>query len=251
MCSTTYNSVYGNINLTDIKEVIFWGDKVKEVTTFDGTKISINHKVPYISLEGLSNLQELSIIECSLTTVPPLPESLLDLNCGGNRNLESLPNKLPSNLKVLFCHINPILSFIPETMPSTLTSFTCYSSKLTHLPILPETCKLISCDHNQITKLYNLPHELEELYCFNNNIDYIDSFPSKLKRIICHKNKIRHMPAFPAGLETLSCYDNPCTIYHLPESLCDFDYGHTQPAKDMKIPQGCRSQKRFQSRYYH
>ena len=119
-----------------------------------------------------------------LTTLPELPDTLVELDCSGNQ-LTTLPT-LPKTLKKLYCHYNQ-LTILP-TLPNYLKYLICSNNQLTTLSTLPDDLKHLSCNNNQLTSLPTLPDKLRHLDCMDNQLTTIPKLP-KLRRFYFEKNK--------------------------------------------------------------
>src|SRR5665213_2835566 len=111
------------------------------------------------NLYGLQFFTSLTLLQCannSLSTLPQLPETLIELYCNSNQ-LTSLP-ALPKSLLVLDCSSNQ-LSSLP-TLPPTLKHLTCFRNKLTSLPELPRQLAEFICYGNKIICLPILPNSI-------------------------------------------------------------------------------------------
>lgn len=79
-------------------------------------------------LSEYTSLTHLECFGCGLTSLPPLPATLVYLGCGSN-NLTEIP-PLPAGLQELYCHAN----------------------KLKRLPHLPESLTTLVCSRNPFTE---------------------------------------------------------------------------------------------------
>jgi hypothetical protein len=127
--------------LKTIVPTAFKGDSLNTnsalVTT---TTHSINCSSLSISnLTGVQYFTSLTYLVCvdnSLTTLPPLPNSLMELWCGSN-SLLSLP-VLPNSFQVLSCYYNRLIS----------------------LPALPNSLRYLDCSYNYITCFSTFPDSM-------------------------------------------------------------------------------------------
>ncbi len=191
------------------------------------------------SLEGIqafTNLNQLVIGGGNLVNLPPLPNTIADLDITGNPNI--IFTTLPSNLLSFSCGGNGLSNLPP--LPNSLLYLNCYGNQLTSLSNLPNTIRYIQCGFNQINniallpdslrELYcgynslsalpNLPNNLEELNCYNNQLISIPGLPNSIANIYCHNNLINSLPLLPNSLAFLSCYNNMLSnLPQLPNSL--------------------------------
>jgi len=148
-------------------------------------------------IEAFVNLRELDVHDnYQLTSMPPLPDSLI----------------------VLHCPFNAITNWAP--LPNTLIDFWCTYNGMTSLPLLPASLKKLSCSENHLTQLPVLPASLEELVFNENLIDSLDPLPDSLRILVCYNNQLSNLPALPPYLRILSCGNNLITtLPSLPDSL--------------------------------
>lgn len=120
----------------------------------------------------VKNYNKITYINCNknnLTSLPKLPEHLLELECGYNK-LRFLP-ELPIHLQTLYCPDNE-LEALPE-LPQTLLELYCSNNHLSVLPEFPCNIRQIECNHNKLTRLPdNIIHlkKLIELGCKNQSL---------------------------------------------------------------------------------
>jgi hypothetical protein len=117
--------------------------------------------LPSFSLIDFNYMTILYINNNNLTSLPILPNWLLELDCNYNK-LTSL-NNLPLSLTHLKCAYNE-LTILPDILPS-LKVFDCSHNKLTVIKYLPSTLRNFSCKQNYLTELPVLPESLEHLIC--------------------------------------------------------------------------------------
>jgi len=155
------------------------------------TKIDISCKgVTY--LPDITRFTSLEVLDCDdnyLTSLPPLPESLLYLSCERNK-LRYLP-LLPENLQYLYCSYN----------------------LLTCLPPLPASLLYLYCMKNMLTSLPPLPASLLHLYCTGNKLTYLSAFPANLQNLFCGHNQLTCLHMLPENLNGLCLDFNP--IYQI------------------------------------
>jgi Leucine-rich repeat (LRR) protein len=151
------------------------------------------------------DLVELNCFNNRLTSLPVLPKGLMKLDCFNNE-LTSLP-ELPKNLFLLNCNSNQIIT-LPE-LPETLEDLICDNNKLISLPEIPEGVHELSCTNNQLTSLPELPEGLSELYCSDNQLTSLPELPEGLSELWCYRNKLKILPKLPENLRELKCKHNP------------------------------------------
>jgi|ERR1700740_1713679 len=111
------------------------------------------------NLSGVQYFTSLTALYCSnnsLTTLPALPNTIIELDCGFNQ-LTSLP-----------------------VLPNFLKSLGCTHNNLTSLPILPNTLNGLMCSDNLLVSLPSLPDSLIQLDCMLNSISNLPILPNSL-----------------------------------------------------------------------
>jgi len=171
-------------------------------TTCSDIKNAIQIYIPPQNIADLTGLEyfiHLQFLTCDgnlLTSLPPLPVSMIDLSCNQN-HLTSLP-ALPYTIKELWCNHN----------------------QLTSLPVLPDSLKRLLCDYNQLTSLPAIPNKVYEIYCGNNLLTSIPQLPNSLLHFRCQNNLLQNLPLLPNSIYKLLCYHNLLTsLPGLPNSL--------------------------------
>jgi uncharacterized repeat protein (TIGR01451 family) len=177
---------------------------------------------PYITdFTGIQYFDNLQTLNCygnnSLGSLPPLPNTLLNLDVNGCE-LTSLP-PLPSGLLNLSCRQNQI-SVLP-VLPNSLLRLDCSMNFITVLPQLPGSLKSLSCFSNQLTSLPILPDSLKHLNFYNNQITILPSFPNSLDSLSFEDNPVVSCPTLPNHLIWLYFGANPLltSIPPLPNTL--------------------------------
>jgi len=164
------------------------------------------------SLPTLPNsLMQLSCYSNQLTILPAMPNSLISLGCGANP-LASLPT-LPNSLMQLYCDDNQ-LSGLPA-LPNSLISLECNNNQMTSLPTLPNSLASLSCGNNPLTSLPTLPNSLTYLGCVNNQLTSLPTLPNSLTNLECRVNQLTSLPTLPDSLIQLNCSENQLTILPL------------------------------------
>ena len=179
--------------------------------------------VPYASiydLDGIQYFTGLLSLVCNgnyLTTMPPLPDAIIQLECQGN-NLVSLAS-LPNSLARLYCWENQLTSL--PALPPALDWIVCYNNQLTTLPTLPNSITQIACSENALTALPALPLSLTRLLCQNNPLlGTLPALPNGLENLTCNNTGLTVLPTLPASLTLLQCSNNALTaLPALPPAL--------------------------------
>ncbi|AYQ33906.1 3-coathanger stack domain-containing protein [Runella sp. SP2] len=205
----------------------------KTLTSLDVSNKNISNLT---GIGGFTALTQINCMQNQLTSLPTLPNTLLDLQCNNNllttlpslpanlnrlictdNQLTSLPS-LPSNLIILNCDNNQLTSL--PSLPNGLLDVWCHHNRLINLPTLPSNIISLICENNQLTILPELPSKLTTLICSNNNLTVLPTLPSGLTRLFCSFNKLTSLPSLPPNLPDLYCNSNQLTVLPtLPSSL--------------------------------
>ena len=92
---------------------------------------------------------------------------IVTINCSGNK-LTSLPT-LPQSLIELYCYYN-LLTSLP-TLPNSLTHLHCSINRLILLPILPIGLEYLNCQNNLLTFIPKSNDTLTTKFYYNNPVD--------------------------------------------------------------------------------
>ena len=170
------------------------------VTTSTHTISAVNLGIS--NLTGIQYFTSLAFLNCdnnyTLTFLPPLPSTLVWLECSANA-LSSLP-ALPSSLLYLECAINPITS-IP-TLPNNLQSLDCGLNSITSLPPLPNSLKHFRCSNDNLTTLPTLPDSLQFFWCDNCNITCFPIFPNTITSFSISPNPYNCLPNYISAMDS-------------------------------------------------
>ncbi|WGO84296.1 TcdA/TcdB pore-forming domain-containing protein [Arsenophonus apicola] len=154
-----------------------------------------------------------------LTSLPNLPEWLIELNVSNNE-LTTLPTKLPKKLTHLYVGQN-LLTSLPEDLPKDLLVLHANANKLTVLSDnLPKNLLGLNVAKNQIISLPDkLPADLSALNVSDNKLSALsNNLPSSLTILYVDKNNLESLPdKLPSGLFYLKASDNP--LIALPNQL--------------------------------
>lgn len=171
------------------------------------------------NLFGIQYFTSLSKLFCqgnSLSSLPPLPNTLSTLICASN-NLTSLPT-LPTSLDSLNCADNSLTTL--PSLPNSLIYLFCRSNHLSTLPVLPNTFRELDCSSNLLTTLNQLPDSLISLTCYDDSLICLPPLPGKLTNLNCCGNKLTSLPVLPNTLLMLFCCENKLIgLPVLPDSL--------------------------------
>jgi uncharacterized repeat protein (TIGR01451 family) len=168
-----------------------------------------------ISVNQLSTLPSmpesllyLRVSENHLTTLPSLPQSLIGLVCDDNY-ISTMP-ALPSGLKFILCGSDSLTSF--ASFSPSLRTLDCKDSPLlTSLPTLPDSLDWLVCKNCALTQLPALPDTLTILECGGNFLSSLPTLPSSLLTLDCSYNQITSLPSLPSKLSTLYTEHNQLT----------------------------------------
>jgi uncharacterized repeat protein (TIGR01451 family) len=169
--------------------------------------------------------RSISVFNCSLSSMPPLPISLDTLNCRFN-NFTAIP-VLPPTATFLWVSDDHLTSL--PTLPLSLKFLACFNNQLANLPNLPASLETLMCHDNILTSLPNLSSSLISLYCYNNQISSLPSLPDSLRSLSCGSNNLTSLPPFPSHLQYLNCSGNNINnLPNLPEMLVVFYCANNQ-----------------------
>ncbi|MCC7501060.1 MAG: DUF11 domain-containing protein [Flavobacteriales bacterium] len=186
-------------------------------------------------LDGIQYFTGLQSLICNdnyLTTLPSLPDAIVELQCQGN-DLVGFTD-LPNSLLTLQCQNNQLASL--PTLPPSRDWLICYQKQLTSLPALPSALTQLACGQNPLTTLPALPAALEVLLCDNGAMTgTLPTLPSSLIRLSCDNNGLTSLPTLPVSLSLLTCSNNAlAALPSLPAGLiqlsCDANVLTALPA---------------------
>lgn len=189
------------------------------VQFFDNLSIlSINYH-PITSIPFLpQNLIELNAAYCNLSTVTNLPASLEKIEITSN-NFTSLP-PLPAGLITYYRGSMPSLP-IETNLPVTLELYNVQQCNVVNLPTLPSGLKSLSIGSNYSINIPILPAGLETLGIGHLNLINLPPLPASLTSLWAMNNNFVSLTSFPPILDKL--YLNNCpnltTIQNLPNTL--------------------------------
>ena len=179
----------------------------------------IKHKYnSFNEILNLDNYNKITYLDCddnNLTSLPELPESLMDMNCSFN-NLTSLP-KLPKSLKWLSCHHNNLTS-LPE-LSKSLEYLYCSFNKLTSLPKLPKSGLVWSAKN--LTSVLVYQKSLIEFSCTSNKLTSLPKLPKSLKYFLCDNNNLSKQ-LIRRSQETLKKYIVRCNEFYYATKIQNF-----------------------------
>lgn len=166
-----------------------------------------------------NSLKILSLIYDQFTSIPILPNTMTELYIGGS----SLPNlsaiALPDSLVFLLFNGNLLLTNLPP-LPSGLKNLNCSGNQLTGLPPLPNTLETLICNYNNLVNLPILPLGLWRLECAENNLSSLPAIPASLVDLTCYGNQITSLPQLPETMWYLNVHSNNIScVYNLPQNM--------------------------------
>jgi uncharacterized repeat protein (TIGR01451 family) len=188
--------------------------------------LSINYD-QFTSLPVLPNtLKEFYLGNSSLLNLPSLilPDSLTYFTIHSNPQLTSLP-PLPNSLVQLSCNYNHLTTLPP--LPNTLLTLICNDNYLTSLPALPFSLEHLYCQTNNLTSLPAIPSSMEDLVAYSNQITSLPQLPDTMWTLMVYANNIScvyNLPQNPGILgqiqaNPITCVPNQ-TDYSLGLPLC-------------------------------
>lgn len=161
-------------------------------------------------LEGVQYFDNLINLYCDsnyLSTLPPLPSNLENLDCSVNQIVNI--STFPSNLQYLYANHNQLTSL--PSLPNTIYYLSCHNNQITNLPTLPGNLHFLYCGFNQLTSLPSIPGSLKSLVCNNNLLINIPALPSQMSFFHCKNNQLTSLPALPDSITALDCSFNQLT----------------------------------------
>lgn len=196
------------------------------------------------NLEGVQYFDNLTILTVNyhpISTIPYLPQSLIELNAAycnlssitnfpstlqkieiTSNNLTSVPS-LPDGLVSYYRSVMPNLP-IETSLPASLEVYYVSQCNVIDLPPLPDGLLDLSIGGNYGINIPELPAGLITLGIDNLNLTSLPPIPNSLTYLWALENSFTVLDAFPPNLELL--YLNNCsnltTIENLPNSLLQF-----------------------------
>lgn len=198
-CRHSY--VTGAINSTIIPRNI-------RVLVLEHTQISSFDGSDFLNLENIlmcnnplkhfifpPNVKQVDVTSCKLKQLPPLPETLIHLDCSNNKLLTL--NNFPDNLTTCNCANNRIFQLPP--INHHVRYFWCNNNLLSEFPRFPDTTIMIICNNNLIKRVDHLPKYLQQLKLSGNYIYVImNDLPCTLTRLYVADNKLKRLPNISA-----------------------------------------------------
>jgi hypothetical protein len=174
-----------------------------------------------ISLPALpDSLQQLDCHSNQLTSLPAINDSLQSLNCSYNQ-ISILPS-FGNNLNGVICRYN-LLSNLTG-LNDSIRILDCRNNHLSSLPSLPISLEYLGCDTNRLISLPALPDSLSFISCSANQLTALPALPASLHHLECSGNNLTALPVLPNNLWTLGCGNNPLnTLPVLPANLSSLD----------------------------
>jgi uncharacterized repeat protein (TIGR01451 family) len=198
------------------------------LTSIAALPLSLTHfSAQYCTNLTLPNLHAgllfIDLAACGMSSVPPLPNTVEELQIGANF-FGSIPSSsIPSSVKTLNIG-NCNLSVLP-TLPPNLEVLHCGYNDITVISTLPSSVvSLYANDNSQLTSISNLPDSMEVIRIHDCALTFIDSLPVYCSdEIDLSNNNLTSIPNFPEGLNTLKVNSNNISsIPDLPASLVHF-----------------------------
>lgn len=181
----------------------------------------------------------LNIKESSISTLPPLPDTLERLIVDQS-NVTDLPNPLPRSLEMLSIDCTGVANLpqLPENLENLWVSW----SNVTVLPKLPSNLQMLSLERCKITVLPPLPNTLTRLNISNTLIESLpDQLPTCLVELRMESTKIKSLPKLPETLRVLTCDGSLLTELPdpLPSAMSYLTLDHTAITILPKVSRKC------------
>lgn len=205
------------------------------VTTRTNVNVNFQGITDFTGIQYFTSLKDLSCISNSLTSFPPLPNSILEFNCSMNPLIQ-LP-VLPSSLSYLTCYDCQLTS-LPSLLPNSLEYIVCSDNTLIQLPVLPNSLVFLDCSNSQLTSLSSLPPSLLYFNCANNQLTQLPVLPMGLSNLTCSYNQLTYLPVLPFNLKILYCSHNNISCFPLfPNSILKYNPTSSiiEPALDINL----------------
>lgn len=180
-----------NLDISPLKTLILSENSLTELPKISNSVIELNiTDNKIIKINNLpSNLKRLLMAKNKLSRILKLPKNLEYFDCSFNSNLYEIP-VLPESIKEL--HLNECNIFeLDNKLPNNLAVLEISKNKLKELPKLPNTLTTLNCNYNLLTNLNNLPKKLVTLDASGNLLSKIPTLPYTLKTLDLSRNKIK------------------------------------------------------------
>lgn len=215
---TTFTAIT-NATIVDIPSS-YSVTSLQGIQYFDNLDILTVNNHPVTTIPFLpQNLIELNAAYCNLTNVNNFPASLQKIEISSNLNLTTIPS-LPNGLISYYRSSTPNLP-VESSLPSTLQIYYIRQSNVVNLPPLPAGLLTLSIGYNYGINIPLLPAGLQTLGIDNLNLSQLPPIPNTLTYLWALSNNFTTLDLFPPNLEIL--YLNTCpnltSIENLPNSL--------------------------------
>lgn len=226
------------LSLRDARELLMKAEEMHAIL-----HQRLNHAETQIAAGN--KFYKLDLKNLGLTTLPPIPEGVYELNVEQNKLTTIKEGVLPFSLRELYCNDNELVSL--PSLPPNLYTLNCSRNCLTQLPEIPHKMWSLICYTNQLTSLPRLDHlkGLDALWCDGNKLteipalssdrplalwccgNQLTSLPSfadvpNMKQLRCENNKLTEIPELPKSLLVLNCRKNLLTaLPPLPKTLVE------------------------------
>ena len=182
---------------------------IKDLTGLEGFSNLISFDCSNNKIEQFPYLPNpyLKSIRCAnnrLTSLPLFPESVLLIDCSGNK-IRYITG-LPKALLELTLNDNP-LKTLPK-LPIHLQKLSCVSDSLSTLSALPDDILSLNCTNNQLRRIAKLPAQLSKMICDNNLLDSLPQLPYMLLECSAAGNHLAKLPNLPEYLQVLDANRN-------------------------------------------
>ena len=176
------------------------------ITSASGVDVSNLGISDMTGIQYFTTLIDLVCGSNNLSTLPPLPADIDDLDISGNL-FTTLPN-LPLNLTILNASFNQITGI--SSLPSNIVTLNASFNQITVISSLPASLESITLNDNpNLSILPILPPFIFDLNVGNCNLSLLPSLPMGLITLACSANNISCLPYLPDGLWELYASGNP------------------------------------------
>lgn len=183
--------------------------EITDLTGLEGFSNLISFDCSNNKIEQLPYLPNpyLKVVRCAnnrLTSLPLFPESVLVLDCSGNKI--RFVTGLPKALLELTLNGNP-LKTLPK-LPIHLQKLSCVGDSLSTLSALPDDILTLNYSNNQLQKIVKLPAQLSKMIGDNNLLDSLPQLPYMLLECSVAGNHLVKLPNLPDYLQVLDASKN-------------------------------------------
>ncbi len=192
-----------------------------------------NNRLTKLPFMPNTYLRQLRCANNRLTSLPFFPESLLYLDCSGNK-IDFVVG-LPRAMRELNINGNALKEL--PTLPANMLQLECVANKIESISSLPDDIQLLNISYNQLRKLPKLPAGLTKLVADNNQLDSLPTLPYQLKECSAVGNKLKKAPILPELLQVLNFNNNLLdSLTSLPPRLVSLSFANNKVALIYGLP---------------